>query len=179
MKKRYWFILLQLFTLLSCSRVDNKNRNRIVFKDRLDTVQNALFHLSNLLDSLPEVPKEAEIAPHYALDGEFLYINTYNKKKINDSLKIPGLSKISSNSFIKTILFLKENYITGAYKSANTKIWTFEYRKLWNEEYDYLRDIIIFNKSSDTLNLYLDNQILDQKKNILLVAPKDAKIINN
>ncbi len=179
MKKIHWVILLGFSILISCSNINNKERNSILFKDSLDTVQNALLRLTNLLDSLPEVPKEAEVASHYALEGEFLYVNNFNKRKINDSIIIPGLSKVLSHEFIELILFLKKNFITAATQSSNSKIWFFAYHKLWNEEYDYYRDIVVFNKSSDTLNLYLDNQILDQKKNILLVAPKDAKIINN
>lgn len=168
-------IFFALLCLFSCIDI-NENRNIIVFKDNIDTVQNALLHLQILLDSLPHVPEDASFLPHYVLQEDYLYINNFKKHKISDTLKIPRLSKEASKTFMQLLLFLDENFISSANKPTNSKIWFFSYRQLYNEEYDYIREIVVCSEKNDTLNLSLDNQILDRQKDILLMAPKNAII---
>jgi hypothetical protein len=168
-------IFFALLCLFSCRDI-NENRNIIVFKDNIDTVQKALLHLQILLDSLPQVPEDASFLPHYVLQDDYLYLNNFKKYKISDTLKIPRLSKEASKTFMQLILFLDENFISSANKPISSKTWFFSYRQLYNEEYDYIREIVVCSEKNITLNLSFDNQILDRQKDILLMAPKNAII---
>lgn len=173
MRKIYLSLVLVAFGSIHCSLNADPNRNIIAFQDSVEMVQNALHDLSSILNSLPQVPKELGVARRYALDDSVLYVNAYHPVKIN-SLIIPGVSKASTKDFIRLILFLQRNYITGAFKINND--WHFEYRKLYNENYDGYRDIILNESENDTLGLSGYYKILDKKRGILLVAYKDAKI---
>lgn len=166
-------VLLLLF--IACLNGD-QNRNKIVFKDNIDTVQNALIHLQSLLDSLPPVQKGADFLPNYGLQNGYLSMNNFHQRRVSDTMTIPGLSKESSSKFINLALFLKDNFVSSANKPLNSNVWFFNYRKVFDENYDDIREIIVFKDKTDTVNLSVDNQILDHKRNLLLLAPKDAKI---
>ena len=173
---KFGYISFLILLLSSCTLTD-KNRNQIVFEDPIDTVQNALFHVEQMLDSLPFAYHEKDDLAYYGLDNDgYLTFNKFHKHKISENLRIPGLSDEFSSTFLNLILFLRKNYISGAYQSLSTKIWTFSYRDLLEGGYDEVREIIVFNKDSDTLNLALDNKIIEHKGNLLLIAPKDAKM---
>ena len=154
----------------SCNRTNDELRNRILFTDNIDSVQEALIQTITYLDSLPNTPEGDSIGIFYAIDNNNLKINGLFKRKLDNSLKIPGLSSTSSLEFIHLITFLKKNSITSATKSGYN-FWYFGYKELDYPEHDYYRDIIVMQKSNDTIGLYVENKVIDQKKNLLLVAP--------
>jgi len=164
-------LLYILFIVGSCNRGGNDVRNSISLPDNVDTVQNALFLIIKYLDSLPDIPKEKGITTFYAIDGDYIHINDFPKRKLNNTLMIPGLTSKTSREFIKLVFFLKKNFITSASKSG-FNYWYFDYRELSYSNYEDSRDIILIRNISDTVGLYVENKIIDQKKNLLLVAPK-------
>lgn len=171
MKKFLIFIFI-LIIIISCNHINDPARDSISFPDGIDTVQNALYHILNYMDSMSLSPDSSNPGDSYIIDGEYLYVSNFKKRKISDTMIIPGLSASSSFDFIQTILFLKRNHITSGYKSFSNDFWYFDYRKLSYEEFETTRDIVLIRGNSDTLHLSDDNKIIDQKKNILLVAAK-------
>lgn len=167
MRNMLLVIVSVFYSLVSCSHNDG-DRDRIVFKNDFDSVQTALLHLNSLLN---ELPKDSQ-SPGYSLKDDFLYLNSYKKKKINDSMQIPGFSLDSSHQFFKLIFFLRENFITGAYKPSNSTVWFYIYKRLTDEDFEDYRDIVVSDKKFDTSQVLFDRKILDKKENILLVAPK-------
>ena len=59
---KFGYISFLILLLSSCTLTD-KNRNQIVFEDPIDTVQNALFHVEQMLDSLPFAYHEKDGVP--------------------------------------------------------------------------------------------------------------------
>lgn len=174
MKKISLAIALIAFAFIHCSSDTDPNRNIISFSDSVEIVENALHNLKPILDSLPQIPEELGVGRHYALRNSILYINAYQPIKINQST-VPGVSRTSSKEFIRLILFLQKNHITASTKFNNTT-WIFEYRKLYDENNDGYREIILNENKNDTLGLSEFYKVLDRKKKILLVAFKNAKV---
>lgn len=176
---KFFFLILILSLAVSCNRTNDELRDRIVFTDNIDTVQNAMLRIITFMDSLPDIPKEKGIARFYAIDGDYIHINNFPKRKLSISVMIPGLTLKSGSEFIQLVFFLKKNFITSASKSG-FNFWYFDYRELSNPDYEDSRDLVLYRNFSDTVGLYVENKIIDQEKNLLLLAPKSREeVIKN
>lgn len=96
-----------------------------------------------------------------------------------DTIRIfQNFSREESQEFLNLVLFLKKNFIESAYKDLKLNMYLFDYRGMESVEYNSLRELMLVDNKSDTLNgdFISYKRILDRKGKLILVAPKDAVI---
>ena len=170
------YILITVLFLLSCSDDYDVKRDKLIFKDSILDVQSALISVNKIMIT-------ENIKNYFFRKDDILFFNgtkimkydSTNVIKIEQKLVGQNLiSKKYSKQFLKNIIFLKRNYIIGAYEHAFFKILFFSYRDVYDGEYHNFRDIIL----GDCENIVIpENKIethilLDCKSNMLLLRPK-------
>ena len=173
MRIKFFFLIFILSMAGSCNRTNDELRDRIVFNDNIDTVQNAMLRIITYMDSLPAIAEDGGISQFYVIHGDYLQISGFPKRKINNSI-LPGLTSKSRSEFIQLVLFLKRNFITSVYKTSNNT-WFYDYRAFSNPDSEDPRDIVLNRNFNDTVGVYVENKIIDQEKNLLLLAPKSRE----
>lgn len=171
-------IIYAMLSIFSSCYYNAGERNKIIVKDNFDSVQNALFQMEALIKKLPL----NDVNVNYSVrDNE---INVNKAPGRGDSVQYytnKSLQRFTSDErkqFIKLAKYLQQNFITGGYLHYNSQVCTFEYRHKDSDGFNEVRDIA-FLKDQDSLALKNEYKILDKKGQLLLLAPKEAKIYNN
>lgn len=180
MNYKIYFVFIALL-VLSCTR--DTTRNKIVFNDSAEAVQDSLILMIKLLDKLPK----EQMVNYFIDDDGYLFIN--NSKKILYTHAPTDLvlrkdfvfSKFSESeivSFFHLIDYLNKNHISDVHFEGSIGQFLFTYRENKKEvTVDNLRDILIVSDE-----FLLDNkfqkyyQVLDKKNLIKLIALKEATI---
>jgi hypothetical protein len=103
--------------LSSCQQIDPA-RNKIVFNDNIEIVQDSLIHMQTLLEKLPKTYRV-----NYFVDPEgYLYVNNtklgylkVNNPKIRRDMSFEKFSNKDYRSFFWLMSFLVRNYVTSSY----------------------------------------------------------------
>lgn len=173
-------ILAASLFILSCRHSSSK-RDAITFKDSIGEVINNLKQFDSFLNMLPE--PQVGYGRDVSFKNDILIINAIEIGKIDSLEKTtsPMISMFDLNQkkrFVFLIKKLKSYCITGAFKPFHSHIWFHTYRDLYDMDFDDTRSIVIVNTSKDTSNYNFtrENQILDRKDQLVLIAPKTAAV---
>lgn len=170
-------------SLASCTSQKNEERNMIVFNDPVPVVEDSIRAMQKLLDKLPD----ADVINYYITNSGKLAVNSetigkFERLKTNQKMdtirSFQNFSREESQEFLNLVLFLKKNFIESAYKDLKLNMYLFDYRGMESVEYNSLRELMLVDNKSDTLNgdFISYKRILDRKGKLILVAPKDAVI---
>lgn len=167
-------VFIIAITLSACYK-NSVERNTIVFKDRVGSVQDSLLKIKGLLAKLPERSDNLNI--NYIIKNKKLYTNyDFSKGSIIEVGNPYGQFKSSEKKdFITLALYLNKNFISAAYFDRNSAVWRFIYREKPDITYNDSRDIVVLT-NEEAASIRSKVQVLDQKGKIYLVAPADAKI---
>ena len=148
-------------------------RNKIVFIDKIEDVQDSLLKMKELLIKLPK--RIDSLNTNYRIKNGKLLVNDslFNDSFIRDSKMI--FTNSEKNNFINLSYYLNKNHLSVAYFDQESEIWRFIYREIPDRDFDDLREITVLDSTNDLSHFKLDT-ILDEKVKIFLLAPKDAKI---
>lgn len=176
-------VVWQVAFCAACQRTD-PIRNKIVFNDLVANVQDSIAALYPIMDKLVYEPNQMNFFTDH--DGYF-YINSYRVGKeslLNKPDELANMSAFASLSvsevkeFARLQAYLRRNNITSFGITALDG-HTFTY--LDPVSYNDYRDITLLTDSTDSSytpgdTFRVQYQILDRKKDLLLLAPVDAKI---
>ena len=161
----------------------NPVRNKMVFENKIETVADSVARMDALMIKISRTGTNG-----YFLTNEgYLYFNSekigpikgaINNPKIRKDMAFEHMSDQEINSFFYIMAFLLKNHIDGGYKHRVTGQYVYNYRRTAENSYDDLREILFVRSQQDTLSSEFRNtyQILDQKSNLVLIAPKKAQI---
>jgi hypothetical protein len=186
MKKIQVLILIiasssMLFPMLSsCQRIDPA-RNKIVFNDKFDVVQDSLIKMQSLLKKLPKT-----FRINYFVDPQaYLYVNNtklgllrgaINNPRIRKDMSFENFSDEEYRSFFLLMSFLANNYIKSASFEPSVKSFVFYYRETEERRYVDLRNIVVDSDKNFDKLIKGSYQILDQAGRLKLLAGHDVKI---
>jgi hypothetical protein len=175
MKRLRITLLAIIITACYSCKKSNSDRNRLIFKNDINSVQDSLIRFKNLLSKLPKRNDNRNVT--YSIED--------GKLKINDTLIVNYFSKLQHKSkilnleeihtFIRISNFLKDNYLTSAYFDEVGKRWRFIYRDFPERTYNDTRDICLLD-TSESKSILETDKILEKKNRLYLLAPKDAVI---
>jgi hypothetical protein len=166
--------------LISCGNLENpKERNTLAFTDSIASVADSINVLNSILLN---THKENYI---YAIDSNYLYIDNREQTAVkigalSDSLlfESKSLSFISTSNrkhFISLVAYLNRNYLSRCDIENGQPIYM--YRDdiyMADRQTDLFRFVVFANSEQGIdLNRY---KILDEHKNLYLLANKEAKI---
>jgi len=168
------------FCLFSCGNLDNpKERNKIVFRNNADTVADRIEDMNELLI---KTGREYYI---YAIDSSKLFINDNTQYAIELGLltdttlyKNKWLSFIDSSErkhFVFLAKYLNENYLSRCDIQNKQPIYMYRADIYMADRQTDLDRFVVFANSEQEIDL-THYKILDKRKNLYLLASKDAKI---
>jgi len=174
MKLKKNILLLLFITLFSCYR-NPKERNALVFENKIENVQDSINKLIFFLNKFPD--NKDGLNKHYIIKENEIYINeSLQDLKRNDLNKfLNGFDMHQRNEFTSLIQYLDINYIKSAYFDKQLGLWCFIYRDIEDVDYDDSR-IVVFLDNAKLSNTLVGYSILDKKDKLFLIAPKDAII---
>lgn len=153
-------------------------RSTIVFKDSVQNVQDSLLVMQKLLSAMPK--SQTPLNTNYYYQENDLYINNLNVGNPDSVLldTVQGFVNFSDQQkkqFVLLSKYLMRNYITSGYLDDSGNLWFFEYRPLENGDFHDTREIVVL-KGKDSVLIKNRSKILDRKRMVFLLAPKEAKI---
>lgn len=168
------------FVLCSCGQIPDPLRNRIELTDEIRVVSDSLICYESLLKKLPDNGILNAFVDH---DG-YLYVN--EKKLVplkealnNSSVKADSVfSNFSDNDyerFIGLTIFLLRNHLSLSMRDNRSGYFVHAYRQTLENSYVDIRDIMV-NVDTTSPKFVKQYQILDQKENMILVAPIDVDV---
>jgi hypothetical protein len=158
-------------------------RNKIVFEDKIEAVADSMERMHFLLEKIPITGRV-----NYFMDREGnLYISNekigslkgaINNPTIREDVAFEKFTNQEINDFFNIMAFLYKNHIDAANLQNQVGEFLFTYRRTDENTFDDLREIMIVNSYQDTVSSGFKRtyQVLDKKSNLLLVAPKSAKV---
>ena len=169
-------VIAVIFCLIgnSCVWHDHTNRNEIVFNSSLEEVESTISKLNTYFEKIRRTHNDT-----------LQRINYYWRDSVNftlcetdmESLSIANLDTVffmqnftheEKEDFIQSILFLKNNYLSGMRLGHGWGAYFYNYRFISNEWYDW-RGLFCYNNSVDTLTIMVLYSLLDKKGNLYLV----------
>ena len=166
--------------LSSCQRIDPA-RNKIVFNDKFEVVQDSLIRMQALLKKLPKT-----FRINYFVDQQgYLYVNNTKLGLLKGAINSPLIRKDMSfekftdkefKSFFWLMSFLVKNHISSSSFEPSIQSFVFDYRETVEGRYTDIRDIVV-NTDKNFDNTIKDSyQIIDQVGRLKLLARHDVKI---
>lgn len=161
----------------------DSRRDQIIFEENIISVGDSLAVMDQLLQKFPTNSKMV----NYFIDRQgFLYLGAEKIDPLKGAINNPKVrkDKIFENftddeidRFFNLIAYLQKNNIDAANLEKEIGMFLFNYRRTEENRFKEIREIMILRSSSDTLNsLFLEDfKILDQKSNLILIAPKKAQ----
>ncbi|WP_207534482.1 hypothetical protein [Desertivirga arenae] len=168
--KLFAFVTI-LSSIYSCYK-NPPERNKIVFEDEIKNVQDSLLMMKALLIKLPKRSDILNI--NYNIKDGKLYVNdSLLNFDYRDALG--NLTAFEKRRFIMLSFYLNKRHISSGYFDEGSNIWRFIYRDLPDITYNDSRNIVLLTNELANSIISTDT-ILDQKGELYLLAPKDAKI---
>ena len=172
MKKLKFFFGVFCVLFTSCNFYSK--RDRIVFNDPIESVQDSIIVMNQLMDKIP-----ANYVKNYYFDDEgYLYINSkklllkksniYDTKCIDTCKVFENFKPQEIKRFISIAIFLEGNFFDGHRDKA------YDYRRLIDGEYDDSRSIVYLENGFDQL-IPTENYkpfLLDSKLKLYLIKYK-------
>lgn len=180
MKIAFFVCCLLAFWISSCSQVPDPLRNKIEFNAETYQVADSLLRMEELLRKLS--PSQV-LSSSTDIDG-YLFVNgkkmgllefaTKDSLTRNDPV-FKNLLEEDYSEFISLSIFLLKNNIGYSMRDNLSGVFVHGYRETSENSYNDVREIIV-NVDVTSVNFLKRYQILDQKENLVLVAPIDAKV---
>ena len=162
----------------------NPMRNQIVFAENIKSVTDSLFKMNELLHKFPTRTRMV----NYFMDHKgYLYLGAeriaplkgaINNPKVRNDMFFENFTDDEITEFFYLIAYLRMNNIDASYLEKPLGKYLYDYRRTDENRFIDMREIMIVESSSDTLNSYFKEtfQILDRKSNLVLVAPRGITI---
>ena len=162
----------------------NLVRNQIFFEDNIKSVADSLVKMNQLLQKFPTHTKMVS----YFIDREgYLYLGAekiaplngaINNPKVRNDMFFKNFNDAEITQFFYLMAYLLKNHIDAANLEKPIGKYLFNYRRTKENRFNDMREIMILSGSGDTLTTYFKKhfQILDQKSNLVLIAPHKAEI---
>lgn len=182
--KLHYVSLLCLCALITvCCTSSSNDRNRIVFKDSIDEVQDSLRLINTLLNKA----NEAEVKNVFFDGNNFIYVNNVKvaPMSVGDKIdflgkvaQITGLSLSESFKLVSLARFLRDNYVSGCFKHRLFGIYFFNYRRTFENVFEDQRYILVFDQNTRrTKGSFIESyQLIDRKGDLVLLAPAGVKL---
>ena len=183
--KKIQILIIALYALSfpmlsSCQQIDPA-RNKIVFNDKFEVVQDSLIKMQALLKKLPKT-----FRINYFVDPQaYLYVNNtklgllrgaINNSRIRKDMSFANFSDKEYKSFFWLMSFLANNYINSASFEPSVRSFVFYYRETEETRYVDLRNIVVAEDKDFDKMIKGQYQILDQVGRLKLLASHDVKI---
>ncbi|NUY80278.1 hypothetical protein HUK80_05165 [Flavobacterium sp. MAH-1] len=168
--------LLILIGCISCYH-NPVERNTIVLKDDVLSVEKAMSQMTDLMAILPERRDANKNYIVKANDSIFVNeepVGTIKRLESNDVISV--FSERQKRDFVRLAAYLKRNHMASCYLEFGTKRYLFPYRKLEDYGYNDFRDLMLVTENRDENPATILFQVLDRRSNIVLLAPADAEI---
>jgi hypothetical protein len=170
--------MLMLCFFQACSKIPE--RNKIVFRDSVSVVQDSVRTMSYLMTKM----REKEVKNYFFTNDDSLVINNRRIGRMSNGdsinfIKIvkeeTGISENESLRLISLALYLKDNFINGCFKHRVFGVYFYVYRQtLANENSDQRYILLNDEKQKAIKGSGVESyKLLDQKYDLLLVAPAD------
>lgn len=169
-KSKIILIILFLIAIISCINKP-RNRDRLIFIDKVDHVRDSLSKIEGLLSMLPKRNDIKNI--NYKFSDHRFSINDTSMNDIRDSVFSNIYTINQKAELLKLSRYLGDNFVSGGYFDEVYGIWRFQYRDFPESRFNDVRDLCVFDSGNVSLE---KDTILDQKDGIFLLAPKEAKI---
>ncbi|GAB2555001.1 hypothetical protein [Spirosoma aerophilum] len=150
-------------------------RDRIKFKMPAKTIEKKLRTMNYLMDKVPPI-KDQMINYFFDSQGNF-YINSRKMGPIGsfdlDTASLAdGFTADERIKFVRTVIFLKNNFISKVYKDEACGCYLYDYRSLEDEEFNPSRLIFLKDSSKNYETLYSLRTNLDVKGDLVLIGKK-------
>lgn len=177
----YSYVSFLLF-LFACNGIAQE-RNKIVFQNPPDQVEDSIVVMNSFMDSL--IVRRVN---NVFFDTENNLI--INNKKMGrmaegDSISFiyivrqeTGFSETQVMRFLSLALFLKDNFMTAWFKHGQYGIYFYVYKPTARNEYNDLRNIILFDERLYGIKGSMESEsfkILDRVGNLVLITPATQK----
>lgn len=176
------YLVIVMTAILSSCSYNDAERNKLVFINSIDEVQDSIRVMNSMLD----IFIDDKIINYYIVDENYLYVNSKPVGKvflngliqIKDSLSVLSeLNKLQIERLTKIALFLKRNFICGAYKNVFFERYFYDYRPTPEVEYKDLRVIFYGDENSKNLPCSPVERVnfLEHQKNLFLISFTDIR----
>jgi hypothetical protein len=153
-------------------------RNKLIFKDPVEQVQDSIKVMIGLLDKMKS--NADGIKNYYFDDANCFYVNAQRLFVITQNTRIlldtfyafKDFNKEEMERFIKLTSYLNDNYINdGGMNSFGG--YKFDYREMPENEFVQLRYIIYWENENESLpsDGVIEWEILDKRSKLILVKP--------
>ena len=176
MKKLKFFFGVFCVLFTSCNFYSK--RDRIVFNDPIESVQDSIIVMNQLMDKIPA----NYVKNYYFDDDEYLYINSkklllkkpniYNIECIDTCKEFENFKPQEIIRFISIAIFLERNFIDANHNNYSN--YTYHYRRLPDEDYEEVRGVVYLENGVDKIKRIENSRayILDSKLKLNLIGYK-------
>ena len=178
---KYSIIFLFFIFLCSCkSTLDNNQdegiRNKIIFNDSLQKVENSIAKLNLYFDRIRKENNDT-LWINYVFEEKkgvtFCEnkVDTFTYQNINSIDCLINFTNEEKNDLIRTINLLKKNYITSMYCERGWNVYFYNYREIDKEPYN-IREIYYSKEGVDTAVIKYLHVLYDTKSRLRLIGLK-------
>ena len=170
---RFYLILVLAILLCQCNR---PNRDSIAFHADIAEVKDSMLVTMKFMDAFLQ---NNNISHYLWGHDSTLYIGHEHiqcQDLFDDTLEVmKNVPHTIRERFEKLILFLRNNDIDECGWNNITQTWMFGYKSKIIENGDEERFIVVNTNSSIHANILLENDILDEKADLILTHPDYGK----
>lgn len=158
-------------------------RNQFVFEDNSQEVSRKVAEMESLMEKILKTGTH-----NYFIDNKgYLYLGSekiapikgaINNPEVRTDFTFKNFTDKEFRSFFYLMAYLTKNHISSSYRDKTIGRFVFTYRKIPDESYNDVREIMVVHNEQDTTNSNFKEayQILDRRENMVLLAPSDAVI---